>query len=88
MAALATAFTRAALSASLFRAGMLIAIPALAAVALAAWVLTNRAALDLTDWCDCAGRSVRVRIVATPAPPPPRATAPDPRPVERATLPA
>jgi len=86
VAALATALTRAALSASLVRAAMLVAIPALAAVALAAWVLTNRVALDLTEWCDCAGRTVRVRIVATPAPPTPRPTAPDPRPVERATL--
>ena len=39
---------------------------------MALWVRTNRAAFDLQDWCDCAGRTMTVRVIEShrPAPPP------------------
>jgi hypothetical protein len=70
-AAVAAAITRAALSASLVRAALLVTIPALTGVALAVWIATNRVALDLADWCDCAERTVRVRVIDASVPAPP-----------------
>ena len=44
-------------------------------VAMVAWVRANRAAIDLQDWCACAGRTVAVRVIESRRPaslPPPR----------------
>lgn len=84
-AAVATAAARTALPVSLLRGAMLLAIPLLTGAALALWVATNRVALDLAGWCDCAGSAVRVRVIDA-APPPPRVTLPVTRPLERTTL--
>ena len=43
--------------------------------AMAAWIRSNRAAIELQDWCDCASRTMTVRVIEhrPPAPPaPPR----------------
>jgi len=36
------------------------------------WVHSNRAAVDLQDWCDCAGRTMTIRVIEShrPAPDP------------------
>jgi hypothetical protein len=53
-------------------------------IALAAWVRASRARIDLQDWCECAGRSMTIRVVssgrAVPAPPPDQVE-PEPAPV-------
>src|SRR2546428_4171262 len=41
-------------------------------VAMALWVRANRAAFDQEDWCDCAGRSMTVRGIASRRPLAPR----------------
>ena len=57
-------------------------------VAMAAWVHASRAAFDLENWCECAGRSMTVRVVESraslPAPvvPSPLRPALTPAPVE------
>ena len=37
-------------------------------VAMAAWVHTSRAALDLQDWCECAGRTMTIRVISSTRP--------------------
>jgi hypothetical protein len=37
------------------------------------WLRTNRPALDLQDWCDCAGAQMTIRVIASR---PPRHEAP------------
>jgi hypothetical protein len=37
-------------------------------VAMAWWVRVNRAALDLEQWCDCAGRTITVRAIESHRP--------------------
>jgi len=32
------------------------------------WLRTNRPALDLQDWCDCAGAQMTIRVIASHAP--------------------
>jgi hypothetical protein len=34
------------------------------------WLRTNRSALDLQDWCDCAGAQMTVRVIASHPPKP------------------
>src|SRR5262245_8979899 len=34
------------------------------------WLRTNRPALDLQDWCDCAGAQVTVRVIESHRPEP------------------
>ena len=82
--ALGTALARAGLPVSPLRTAALVAVPAVVALAMAWWVATNRVALELTGWCDCAGGSVTVRVVV--AEPMPRLAA-RPAPAERTTLP-
>ena len=33
--------------------------------AMSVWLRTNRPALDLQDWCDCAGAQMTVRVIAS-----------------------
>jgi hypothetical protein len=42
-------------------------------VAMAWWLRINRAALDLQQWCDCASRTLTLRVIEShrPAPSPP-----------------
>src|SRR5882724_12629245 len=50
---------------------------------MALWVRANRAAVDLQDWCDCAGRTMTVRVIESRRPvPPPDPLVPAPEPVE------
>jgi hypothetical protein len=35
---------------------------------MAIWVRTNRAAFDLSDWCDCAGQTMTVRVIESDRP--------------------
>jgi hypothetical protein len=37
-------------------------------VAMAVWLRASRAAFDLQEWCDCAGRSVTVRVIDARSP--------------------
>jgi hypothetical protein len=82
--AFGTALARSGLPVSPLRAAALVAIPALVALALAWWAATNRVALELIGWCDCAGGTVTVRVVGAESVP--RIAAP-PAPAERTTLP-
>lgn len=50
------------------RTGLACVIVTLAAVAALGWLRANAAALDQAAWCDCAARTLRIRVVA-PAPP-------------------
>lgn len=36
--------------------------------AMAVWVRTNRAALDLQEWCACAASTITVRVIESPRP--------------------
>ena len=38
---------------------------------MALWVHSNRAAVDLQDWCDCAGRTMTIRVIESRRPAPP-----------------
>ena len=38
--------------------------------AMSAWLRSNRPALDLQDWCDCAGDRMTIRVIDSPAPTP------------------
>ena len=40
--------------------------------AMAMWVRLNRAALDLQDWCECAGSKITVRVIPSDRPEPER----------------
>ena len=40
---------------------LLLGLGAFAGMAL--WVRSSRAAFDLADWCDCAGRTLTVRVI-------------------------
>jgi hypothetical protein len=82
--ALGTALARSLLAVSPLRAAALVTIPALVALALAWWVATNRVALELSNWCDCAGGSVTIRVVGAESVPRIEAR---PAPAERTTLP-
>jgi len=59
---------------------LVLALGAFAGMAM--WVRSNRAAFDLADWCDCAGRTVTVRVIESYRPLPategPRVLAPAP----------
>ena len=46
----------------------LIAVSVFAAMSL--WLRTNRPALDLQDWCDCAGAQMTVRVIESHRPEP------------------
>ncbi|PYM26198.1 MAG: hypothetical protein DMD78_04740 [Candidatus Rokuibacteriota bacterium] len=35
---------------------------------MALWVHSNRAAVDLQDWCDCAGRTMTIRVIESHRP--------------------
>jgi hypothetical protein len=35
---------------------------------MAVWLRANRAAVDLQDWCDCAGRTMTVRVIESRRP--------------------
>ena len=83
-AAVATALARALVPVSVLRAAVLTVIPLLAGLAIVAWVSMNRVALDLVDWCSCAGSTVRVRVIEST--PPPHVTPAVARPLERTTL--
>src|SRR5438876_12100488 len=50
----------------MLRAGLFIA----GFTGIAMWRRRNRAALDLENWCDCAGKTVTVRIVPSRRPEP------------------
>jgi len=43
-----------------------LALGALGGMAL--WVHANRAAVDLQDWCDCAGRTMTIRVIESRGP--------------------
>ena len=53
-------------------------------LAMGAWLRANRPAVDLQDWCDCAGQQMTVRVIESRRPRPvafpvdPPATAPVP----------
>jgi len=49
------------------------------------WLRTNRPALDLQDWCDCAGASMKVRVIDS-QPPEPAARPLEPTFISRAPL--
>jgi hypothetical protein len=38
---------------------------------MALWVHSNRAAVDLQGWCDCAGRTMTIRVIESHRPAPP-----------------
>lgn len=38
--------------------------------AMSVWLRTNRPALDLQNWCDCAGAQMTVRVIASHSPKP------------------
>ena len=44
-------------------------------VGMAVWLRANRAAIDLQDWCDCAGRQMTVRVIESRRPAPASAPA-------------
>ena len=46
-----------------------LALGALGGMAL--WVRSNRAAVDLQEWCDCAGRTMTIRVIESHRPAPP-----------------
>jgi hypothetical protein len=48
------------------RTGVRCAIALGAFVTLAVWLRCNRAALDLQEWCDCAPRTITVRVIESP----------------------
>jgi len=37
-------------------------------VTMSVWLRTNRPALDLQDWCDCAGAQMKIRVIASHPP--------------------
>jgi hypothetical protein len=45
---------------------------------MAAWVRANRAALDLQNWCECAGQTMTVRVIESRRPAPAEAIVPAP----------
>ncbi|HEX9822534.1 MAG TPA: hypothetical protein VGD07_23290 [Methylomirabilota bacterium] len=48
---------------------MLRVVLALAAVAaMAVWIRSNRTALDLQQWCECAAATITVRVIPSPGP--------------------
>ena len=54
---------------------LVLALGAFAGMAI--WIRSNRAAFDLADWCDCAGRTLTVRVIHSC---PPLSGAPAPAP--------
>jgi hypothetical protein len=61
------------------RGGLLLAM--LAGTAL--WLRANRAAVDLQQWCDCAPRTMMIRVIESRRPEPPGRVDPaDPMPAE------
>ncbi|HET7343812.1 MAG TPA: hypothetical protein VFL90_20275 [Methylomirabilota bacterium] len=50
---------------------------------MAAWLRANRGAVDLQDWCECAGRQMIVRVIESRRPGP--ATVPRPEPAVTAS---
>jgi hypothetical protein len=48
------------------RTGLRCAVVLAAFVTIAAWVRSNRTALDLQEWCECARRTITVRVIESP----------------------
>jgi len=50
------------------RTGLRYALVLTALAGMALWLRANRVAVDLQDWCDCAGTTVAVRVIESRRP--------------------